>query len=231
MTPMERESLVRAGAATARAPHWSVMCRRLSGADRDLRTRPGPFVGVLIFAWAFRACAAPSRVAPIQVPLTQIELAEPPPSATANAVVEMPSASDTKRDRHEGDLDDATKRAFATYLVGMHNRIHVQFAERFLESLDSLPSNHPANQPDLVTTVEIMIDGVDGTVRRVGIVRPSGVTIFDVGVLASIQDASPFEVAPTDIRSADGNVVVTWTFHRDRMLSCSTRDAIPAIRR
>ncbi len=207
------------------------MCRRLYGADRGLRARPGHFVGVLIFAWAFRACTAPSRVASIQVPLTQIELAEPSPSASANAVVETPGASDTDRDRHEGDLDDATKRAFATYLVGMHNRIHVRFAERFLESLDSLPSNHPANQSELVTTVEIMIDGADGSVRRVGIVRPSGVTIFDVGVLASIQDASPFGVAPTEIRSADGNVIVTWTFHRDRMLSCSTREAIPTIRR
>ena len=46
---------------------------------------------------------------------------------------------------------------FASYLNGMHNRIHPIFADSFLESLDGLPPDHPMNDQHLVTRLEIVL--------------------------------------------------------------------------
>ena len=54
---------------------------------------------------------------------------------------------------------------FASYLNGMHNRIHPLFADGFLDSLDSLPSNHPMNDHHLVARLEIVLTK-DGHTRK-----------------------------------------------------------------
>jgi TonB family protein len=110
----------------------------------------------------------------------------------------------------------------------MHNRIHPIFADSFLESLDSLPPNHPMNDQHLVTRLEIILTK-DGHLRKMGIVKTSGLTAFDVAALDAIDRAQPFGPAPNAIVSPDGNVYLQWEFHRDEVYACSTQGARPFI--
>jgi len=117
---------------------------------------------------------------------------------------------------------------FATYLNGMHNRIHPIFAESFLESLDALPANHPLNDQHLVTFLEIVLTK-EGHLKRMGVVRTSGITAFDIAALDAVDRAQPFGPAPSAIVSPDGNVYLQWEFHRDEVYACSTMGARPFI--
>jgi TonB family protein len=123
---------------------------------------------------------------------------------------------------------NAAKSPFATYLVGMHNRIHPIFAESFLGSLDSLPKNHPMNDPKIYTTLEIIL-APNGHVVKMGVVKTSGFTAFDIAALDSVQRASPFGPAPSSIVSPDGRVYLHWQFHREAGIACSTLNTTPVI--
>jgi hypothetical protein len=122
---------------------------------------------------------------------------------------------------------NAARSPFATYLVTIHNRIHPIFAEDFLGSLEGLPANHPMNEPSLMARLEIVLDRDDGHVIRMGVVRTSGITAFDIAALDSVQRASPFGKPPKAIVSPDGNVYFHWEFHRDPVFACSTINAKP----
>lgn len=115
---------------------------------------------------------------------------------------------------------------FATYLNGMHNRIHPIFADSFLAGLDNLPPTHALNDQHLVTRLEIVLSR-DGHVVKMGVVKTSGVTAFDIAALDSVQRASPFGPAPSAIVSTDGQVYLHWEFHRDEVYACSTMNARP----
>ncbi len=117
---------------------------------------------------------------------------------------------------------------FASYLNGMHNRIHPIFADSFLESLDSLPANSPMNDQHLVTRLEIVLTK-EGRLKKMGIVKTSGITAFDIAALDSVDRAQPFGPAPSAIVSGDGNVYLHWEFHRDEVYACSTQGARPFI--
>jgi hypothetical protein len=122
---------------------------------------------------------------------------------------------------------NAARSPFGTYLVTIHNRIHPIFAEDFLGSLDSRPANDPINDPTLVTKLEIVLDRDDGHVVKMGVTRTSGITVFDIAALDSVQRASPFGKPPKAIVSPDGNVYFHWEFHRDPVFACSTINARP----
>jgi TonB family protein len=115
---------------------------------------------------------------------------------------------------------------FATYLNGMHNRIHPFFADSFLGSLSALPKENPLNDPKLITTLEIVVTK-DGHIVKMGVVKTSGITAFDVAALDSVQRASPFGPAPGAIVSPDGRVYLHWEFHRNEVYACSTMNARP----
>jgi TonB family protein len=115
---------------------------------------------------------------------------------------------------------------FATYLNAMHNRIHPIFADSFLASLDSLPPTNPLNDPKLMTRLEIVLTR-DGHIVKMGVVKTSGVTAFDIAALDSVQRASPFGSAPNAIVSTDGSVYLHWEFHRDEVYACATMNAAP----
>jgi TonB family protein len=123
---------------------------------------------------------------------------------------------------------NTAKAPFATYLNGIHNRIHPIFAEQFLGGLASLPRTDPLNNPRLITRLEIIVTR-DGHIVKMGIVKPSGVTGFDIAALDSVQRASPFGPAPSAIVSPDGRVYLHWEFHRDEVFACSTMNASPFI--
>ncbi|HEX9295092.1 MAG TPA: TonB C-terminal domain-containing protein [Polyangiaceae bacterium] len=122
---------------------------------------------------------------------------------------------------------NTARSPFGTYLVTIHNRIHPIFADDFLGSLDGLPANHPMNDGSLITRLEIVLDRDDGRLLRMGVVRTSGITAFDVAALDSVQRASPFGKPPKAIVSPDGNVYFHWEFHRDPVFACSTINARP----
>jgi hypothetical protein len=71
--------------------------------------------------------------------------------------------------------------AFATYVVAMHNRIHPTFTDDFLSSLPSLPKGDPL--AGLTTRLEIVLDKETGRITRMGVIKTSGSTSFDVGAL------------------------------------------------
>ncbi len=117
---------------------------------------------------------------------------------------------------------------FASYLNQIHSRIHPIFADQFLSSLDNLPSSHPMNDPSLMTSLEIVVDREEGRLVRRGVTRTSGVTMFDISAIASVDRAAPFGAPPPEIVSPDGNVYLHWEFRRDDM-ACSTLFAHPYI--
>jgi TonB family protein len=117
---------------------------------------------------------------------------------------------------------------FATYLHSIHNRIHPIFADNFLGSLDSLPKDHPLNNQKLITKLEIVLSR-EGRIIKMGIVKGSGMTMFDIAALDSVQRASPFGPAPQAIVSGDGNVYLHWEFWRNEVYACSTMNASPFI--
>ena len=77
------------------------------------------------------------------------------------------------------------------------------------------------------TALEIVLNRDDGHVVKMGVVRTSGVTAFDIAALDSVQRASPFGKPPSAIVSPDGNVYFHWEFHRDPIYACSTMNARP----
>lgn len=123
---------------------------------------------------------------------------------------------------------NAARVPFASYLHAIHNRIHPIFAEAFLGSLTNLPPTHPLNDLRMQTHLEIVLSP-RGEVVKMGIVKTSGVTAFDIAALDSVQRASPFGPAPPAIFSGDGNVYLHWEFHRDEVFACSTMNARPFI--
>jgi hypothetical protein len=116
---------------------------------------------------------------------------------------------------------------FASYLNTIHNRIHPIFADSFLGSLDNLPKNHPLNDPRLITRLEIVVSPKEGRIVKMGVVKTSGITAFDIAALDSVHRAQPFGPAPGAIVSPDGNVYLHWEFHRDEVFACSTMHARP----
>src|SRR5690606_5462258 len=75
---------------------------------------------------------------------------------------------------------NAAKVPFASYINGMHNRIHPIFADGFLGGLAALPPDDKLSDQNLVAHAEIVLDGETGKIVRAGIVKTSGVTAFDV---------------------------------------------------
>ncbi len=116
---------------------------------------------------------------------------------------------------------------FATYLVQIHNRIHPVFADTFLASLDALPFDHPINDYKVMARLEIVVEPDSGRVIKMGVIKTSGITAFDVGALDSVQRSGPFGKAPPAIISTDGNVYLHWEFHRNPIYACSTMNAHP----
>jgi TonB family protein len=116
---------------------------------------------------------------------------------------------------------------FAVFLARMHRDIHPLWAFGFLDSLSDKPGNHPLNHPDLLTTLEIVING-DGTVHKINIVQHSGRLEFDMAALDTVMTASPYEEPPAEIRSPDGRVYLHWGFYRNHR-QCGTFNAQPFI--
>jgi TonB family protein len=84
------------------------------------------------------------------------------------------------------------------------------------------------NDQHQVTRLEIVLTK-EGHLRKMGIVKTSGLTAFDIAALDAVDRAQPFGPAPNAIVSPDGNVYLHWEFHRDEVYACSTQGARPFI--
>jgi hypothetical protein len=122
---------------------------------------------------------------------------------------------------------NAAQAPFASYLNRIHNRLHPIYAGDFLDHLSSLPAGDPHNNLSRSTHLEIVLSRVDGSIVDMGVMKTSGLTAFDLGVLDSAQKAAPFGTPPASIVSPDGNVYLHWEFHRDPRYACSTYFARP----
>lgn len=126
---------------------------------------------------------------------------------------------------------NAARAPWASYLNTIHNRLHPIFAWGFLDSLDSQPASSRLNDMELKTYLEIVLSKEDGRVVRMGVTRTSGITVFDIGALESVQRAEPFGTPPKQILSPDGHAYLHWEFHRNPIFACSTYYAHPYIKK
>jgi TonB family protein len=126
-------------------------------------------------------------------------------------------------------VEESASPVFASYLRTMHDRIHPIFADQFLAQLATLRTDHLLNDPRLVVILEIRL-ARSGAIDRLGIIRTSGVTAFDIATLDSVVRAGPFAKPPSEARSFDGKVYVQWEFHRDGQDGCAVANARPFVR-
>lgn len=108
---------------------------------------------------------------------------------------------------------------FAAYIAQVHRQIHRFWGDGFLADLDRRPGKD-AYDRSLVSALEISIKQ-DGTLNQVVIAKPSGVLAFDAAAIDAVGSAAPFGTPPEAIKSRDGNVYITWHFHRDER-QCAT---------
>lgn len=115
----------------------------------------------------------------------------------------------------------------ATYISRIHRELHEAYAWGFLEQLDARAADHPLNDSDLWTRVEIVLNR-DGTLDKVITVRASGKAAFDEAVREIVIAVAPFPEPPATMRSANGKSYLHWAFHRDAR-ACGTFGADPFI--
>jgi TonB family protein len=109
---------------------------------------------------------------------------------------------------------------FAAYIARMHRSIHKLWGFGALEDWDELGSGSPLNNPNLLTTLEIVMNG-DGTVDKVTIVKASGYLPYDAAAMDVAYSAGPYPDPPRAIRSKNGKIYVHWRFYRDER-QCAT---------
>jgi hypothetical protein len=126
-----------------------------------------------------------------------------------------------------GAVPHEARVPFAHFLNQIHIGIHSCFAHERLDKLKDLPDSHPLNNQELSVLLEIVIDGKDGSVASLGVVRSSGLTAFDILALESVESGLPRDAPPREILSSDGDVYLHWEFHRKRIYACSTYFAWP----
>ncbi len=116
---------------------------------------------------------------------------------------------------------------FALYVARMHRRIHELWGFGFLEDLDGKAADHPLNNPELWTNLEVSVNP-DGSVHKVTIAKTSGKTEFDVAAVDTVLSAAPYESTPEAIRSVNGKVYLRWGFYRN-WRQCGTFNVEPYI--
>lgn len=122
---------------------------------------------------------------------------------------------------------NTAKSPFATYLWRMHTRIHPIFADTFLPTLERFPQTDPINDLSRYVTVELVLHADSGRIVDIGIIKTSGITLFDLNALEALWAAAPFGKPPEQIVSPDRRVYLHWEFHREPGLACSDRGAHP----
>ena len=154
-------------------------------------------------------------------PIAELPLASVNVDAWANAIAGYrPQANGGRPVSWEGN-----EPALKEYLEAVHACVHAAFADSFLASLRTLPAGHPLADPELATTVEVVVNGESGALEQVGVVASSGVPELDAAAVAAFGAAFPLAPPPPAILSSDGNFYVTWELRRRREEACSAAQA------
>lgn len=133
-----------------------------------------------------------------------------------------PSLIDTRPKRA---LGKANHRPWAELVTQIHKRVHPLFADQYLVSLDSLPSDSPLQDQSLYAQLELHINQSTGELATIGLRRSSGVLEFDVAALIAFSKAFPIPIAD-GLASLNGQAYLTWEVRRDG-LACTTLHAHP----
>jgi TonB family protein len=115
-----------------------------------------------------------------------------------------------------GNQTELNTRAapFAAFVARMHRSIHLLWGFGALEDWDELGSSSPLNNPNLLTTLEMVLNA-DGTVDKVTIVKASGYLPYDTAAIDTAFAGGPYPDPPHEIRSANGKIYIHWRFYRD----------------
>jgi TonB family protein len=151
----------------------------------------------------------------------------PDPVAVASPSASTTAPPPVMRDGMRAQSLHGAAIQFASYLNRMHNRIHPEFTDKELVRFERMPPDAPVNDEKLKARLELVLSGTDGRIVGATIADSSGVADFDAAVVESVHRAAPFDTAPPEIVSADGNVHVDWEFARDETFACSTMHTRP----
>jgi hypothetical protein len=155
--------------------------------------------------------------------------AEPNPvkAAPAGYPFSIPAVSDfCDRQSRSGrigkrvSLRREVRYQFASYVSGIHNRLHPRF-DAFLQSLQSLPSQDPLARANIAAQVEIVIDGSTGALVEICHLHSSGVPAFDAAVVKAVTESFPVAPVPPEVVSGDGRVYLSWEFFSEPYYACS----------
>ncbi len=103
----------------------------------------------------------------------------------------------------------------------IHLRLHLVFAGEYLQRLEDLGPEQPANDENLSVVVEIAVDPSSGELTHIAVPKPSGQVLFDAIALESFLVAFPVSV-PATLRTSGAPLLLKWELHRLPEFACST---------
>ena len=109
---------------------------------------------------------------------------------------------------------------FAAFIARMHRSIHKLWGFGMLEEWDEMSGSNPYNNANLLTTLELVLNG-DGTIDNVKVIKASGYLPYDAAAIDVAYSAGPYPDPPREIRSKNGKIYVHWRFYRDAR-QCAT---------
>ena len=109
---------------------------------------------------------------------------------------------------------------FAAFVARMHRSIHKLWGFGVLEDWDEMSGSNPYNNPNLLTTLELVLNA-DGTIDKVTIIKASGYLPYDAAAIDVAYSAGPYPDPPREIRSKNGKIYIHWRFYRDAR-QCAT---------
>ncbi|HET6146184.1 MAG TPA: energy transducer TonB [Polyangia bacterium] len=109
---------------------------------------------------------------------------------------------------------------FAAFIARMHRSIHKLWGFGMLEDWDEMSGSNPYNNPNLLTTLELVLNG-DGTIDNVKMIKASGYLPYDAAAIDVAYSAGPYPDPPREIRSKNGKIYIHWRFFRDAR-QCAT---------
>ena len=121
-----------------------------------------------------------------------------------------------------GNQTELNTRAapFAAFVARMHRSIHKLWGFGMMEEWDEKSGSNPYNDPNLLTTLEMVLNG-DGTIDNVKVIKTSGYMPYDAAAIDVAYTAGPYPDPPREIRSKNGKIYIHWRFYRDAR-QCAT---------
>ncbi len=121
------------------------------------------------------------------------------------------------------------QKLFRNYLWVVHEKMHVFFADGFLDSLSMFAPDDPINDISLHAVAEFEILA-GGQVNEVRVVKSSGNMMFDAAAVDALYRAGPHRPPPKPLLSWNNRLYLRWGFYRNQR-KCGVFNAEPYILR